>query len=282
MGDLEADKFEFTSAERKQTRRPDTRIHRGHLGAAEWTVVDGLPATTAIRTVADLAAEHVDGGHLARVVRDALTRQQVDEQLLVAALRRHAHHYGARMGDGEALLSRLLQESGISEPIERAVTLAAPKVSADLGLRRGREQSAQVRELGEQLAAIQRAIAPAVRISEQIANSPAMKAAAETAKRMQEIANSPAATAAADMVERAESSATLQAFAKQRAAMVDSPTMKAMAELARHMQSPEMQRLAKRYKEVAEVSRLAQTVSEAVEVPEIAMSEIVLGETEKG
>lgn len=262
LGNLEADEFEFTSAERKQTRRSDIRIHRGQINAGEWTVVDGLPVTTVIRTVADLAAAHVDGGHLASVVRDALMRQQVDDQQIVAALRLNAHHYGARMGNGEALLSRLLQESGISEPIERAVELAAPKASGGLRLHWDTDQSIQLRQLGEQLAAIQRIIAPAARLSEQIANSPAMKAAAE-------------------MAERVQTSAALQELAKQHAALVDSPTTKDMAELARYAQSPAMQRLAKQYVEVAEVSRLARTVSEAVNVPEIAMPEIVLGETQE-
>ena len=172
LGDLEADESEFTSVERKQTRRPDLRIHRGQVDTGEWTVVDGLPVTTVIRTVADLAAAHIDGGHLASVVRDALIRRQVDDQQLAAALRRYAHRYGARTGSGEALLSRLLQESGVSESIERAVELAAPTTPGD------------------------------------------------------------------------------------------SPTMKAVADLARYTQSPAMQRLAKQYAEVAEVSRLARTISE--------------------
>jgi hypothetical protein len=219
-------------------------------------------------------------------VRDALTRQQVDDQQLADALRLHAHHYSARMGDGQALLTRLLQESGVSEPIERAVELAAPKASGELQVRRDPDQSLQVRRLGEQLAAIPRAIAPAARISEQIASSPSMKAAADVAEWMQAIANSPGMKAAAEMAERAQSSAALQELAKQHAALLDSPTIKAMAELARYAQSPAIQRLAKQYAEVAEVSRLAHTVSEAINVPEIAMPEIampeiVLGETEE-
>jgi len=282
LGDLEADELEFTSAERKQTRRPDIRIHRGQVDAGEWAVVDGLPVTTVIRTVADLAAAHLDGGHLASVVRDALTRQQADDRQLVGVLRRHAHHYNARMGDGEALLSRLLQESGISEPIERAVELAGAQARDELRLHWNTEQSVQMRQLSEQLASIQRAIAPAAKLSEQFANSPAMKVAAETAARMQAITNSPAIKAAAEMAERAQASTGLQELTKQPAALVDSSTMKAMADLARSAQSPAMQRLAEQFAEVAEVSRLARAVSEAVVIPEIAMPKIVLGENEEG
>lgn len=268
LGDLEADEFEFTSSERKQTRRPDIRIHRGHVGAGEWAVVDGLPVTTVIRTVDDLATERIDGGHLASVVRDALTRQQVDDRELIAVLRRHAHHYSAPMGDGEALLTRLLQESGISEPIERAVALATPGAG-------GQGHTITPRQLAEQLAAIQRAVEPAARLSQQIANSPAMRAAAEASERMQAIINSPGMRAVAEMVERAHSSAALQEIARQHAALLDSPAMKAMAEIA---QSPAVQRLAKQYAEVAEFSRLARTVTQNVDA--IAMPDVVVGEIE--
>jgi hypothetical protein len=277
LGDLEADEFEFTSGERKQSRRADIRIRRGHVGPEEWGVVDGLPVTTVIRTVDDLAADRIDGGHLAGVVRDALTRQQVDDKALIAVLRHHAHHYSAPMGDGKALLARLLQESGISEPIERAVELATPRTAGHLAIRWDADDTISPRQLAEQLAAVQRAIEPAARISQQLANSSAMKAAADTAERIQAIVNSPGMQAVSQMVERIQSSAGLQEIARQYAALVDSPAMKAMAELA---QSPGVQELAKQYAEVAEFSRLARTVAERADA--IAIPNIVLGEIEEG
>lgn len=234
LGDLEADQYEFTSGERKQTRRPDIRIHRGQVRKEEWIAIDGLPVTSVVRTVADLAAARVDGGHLASVVRDALTRQQVDDQQLIDVLRHYAHHYGARMGDGKALLSRLLQESGISEPIERAVELTRARALDNVDESRVRwhsDEQMQLQQLSEQIASIQRAITSDARISEQVANSPAMKA---------------------------------------------------MAELARHLESPGMQYLAKQYAEVAEVSRLARTVSEAVRAPEAPLPEVESRATEDG
>lgn len=251
LGDLEADEIEFTSGQRKQTRRPDIRIHRGKVDAGEWTVVDGLPVTTVIRTVDDLAAARLDGGHLASVVRDALTRHRVDDQQLATALRRHAHRYGAPMGDGAALVTRLLQESGIDKPIERAVELASPQAAAS---------QIQVRQLAEQLAQLQRTVdLGALRISDQITKSPGLASAMEAIRKL-------------------PSSAVLQELARQNATLVDSSAMKAMAELARTAQSPAFQQIAKKYAEVADVSRLARTVSEAVHIPEIATPEIVLGE----
>ena len=124
LGDVEADHFEFTIGERKQTRRPDIRIHRSQVKPADWTIIDGLPVTTVVRTVDDLATAHIDGGHMAKIVRDALTRRQVGDEKLIDVLRHHARTYGAKPGDGEGLLSRFLQEAGISEPIKRAVALA--------------------------------------------------------------------------------------------------------------------------------------------------------------
>lgn len=232
LGDLETFDLEFTSAERKQTRRPDIRIHRGHVNKEEWTVVDGLPVTTVIRTVADLADAHLDGGHLASVVRDALTRQQANDQQLGDVLRRHAHRYNARMGDGEALLSQLLQESGVSQPIERAVELAGAQARNEMWhhLRRGADQSMQIQQLSEQIAKILDVIGPVAKLNEQLANSPAMKAAAEIN----------------NMVKQIQASASLQEFVKQYQTLVDSPTMRAMTEFA-HTAATQNQTLARQF-----------------------------------
>ncbi|MDN5757007.1 MAG: type IV toxin-antitoxin system AbiEi family antitoxin domain-containing protein [Tomitella sp.] len=119
LGDLAADAMEFTVSGRKQTRRPDVRIHRGELDRGDWTVVDGLPVTTVLRTIRDLASARTDGGHLAGAVRDALTRQLVEDDQVAEALRPYAHRYGAALGDGDALVSRLLNEAGVPDVLGR-------------------------------------------------------------------------------------------------------------------------------------------------------------------
>lgn len=180
LGNLEADELEFTSVERKQTRRGDVRIHRGDLERSEWTLVEGLPVTTVTRTIEDLAAAHVDGGHLAGVVRDALTRQQVDDRAVAAVLRQYAHRYGAPLGDGDALLARLVQEAGIPESIERVAGLAAPSAMSPV----------QLIKMQEQVAAISRALAPAFeQINTQLATGAPM-ASSEALQRVQEQINS--------------------------------------------------------------------------------------------
>ena len=285
LGDVEADQYEFTSEKRRQTRRPDIRIHRARIGAGEWTVVDGLPVTSVVRTVDDLAAARVDGGHLASVVRDALTRRQVDDQQLITALRHHAHHYNARMGDGEALLSKFLQESGIPEPIERAVELARSRAPGNAGEHRGdrgSDEKLQLQRLGEQLESARHVITPLIQLGEQIANSPMTKEAADAAERTRSVTDVPVTKAVADMVEQPAGTVVPQEFTKQYAALVEAPPMKAVAELVRHLQSEVIQDLAKQHAEVAEASRLAREVSEAARVSASLLFERDLPDSEDG
>lgn len=73
LGDLLPDGHQFYVVGRRQLRRADvqTRVRRD-LPRSAWRVVDGLPVTTAARTVADLLAEREDESAVARVVQDAL------------------------------------------------------------------------------------------------------------------------------------------------------------------------------------------------------------------
>ncbi len=87
LGVTIADVPEFVSDRRLQTRAK-VRIHlrSGGLQREEWTVHDGFAVTTPARTIADLVADHMDGGHLGRIVADALarglvTRAEVEEAL---------------------------------------------------------------------------------------------------------------------------------------------------------------------------------------------------------
>lgn len=129
LGDIAADHHEFTLPSRKQTRRPDVRLHRAPLETEDWEVVDGLPVTTPLRTIDDLAAAHIDGGHLASITRDAITDYWTDIDRLVRILAPHARRYGYPAGDGEALLQRFLQEAGIPSSLARVVELASMPAS---------------------------------------------------------------------------------------------------------------------------------------------------------
>ena len=115
LGDLDADVMEFATTGRKQSRLADVRYRTARPGRNRWTLLDGLPVTTALSTIDDLAADHLDGGHLASVVRDAVTTNLVDTDALIAVLGPYAHKYGTTAGDGSGLLDRLLTEAGIPE-----------------------------------------------------------------------------------------------------------------------------------------------------------------------
>jgi hypothetical protein len=60
IGDLPGDRHEFTLPGRKQSRRPDVRLHKGRLDPGEWIALRGLPVTRPSRVAADQLAERPD------------------------------------------------------------------------------------------------------------------------------------------------------------------------------------------------------------------------------
>lgn len=114
LGDIDADLTEFTCQHRIRLTLPDIRIHTGTVETADWTTVNGLPVTTARRTIEDLAAARIDGGHLATIVRDALSRELVSDTEVEKTLAAHAFEYGYTLGDGRAFLITLIEQAGVS------------------------------------------------------------------------------------------------------------------------------------------------------------------------
>lgn len=125
LGDLDADLHQFTVKERRQSRRADVRIRHKSAGIDRnsWILVGGLPVTTVLTTIVDLAADGTDGGHLAGVVRDAIATSAVDLVKLSEALRPFAHKYGVQTGDGLALVQRLLDEAPLPQTTLQAAEL---------------------------------------------------------------------------------------------------------------------------------------------------------------
>jgi hypothetical protein len=113
LGDVDADVLEFTAVVRHQTRRRDIRIHRGVVDASSRTLVGGLPVTTPLRTIGDLASARLDRGHLAGVVRDALIEHNLTVSAVAAVLDQHARAYGVTAGAGAALVELMLDEAGV-------------------------------------------------------------------------------------------------------------------------------------------------------------------------
>jgi predicted transcriptional regulator of viral defense system len=105
LGHLPADRHEFSLATRRQSRRPDVRLHLRALGETEWVELSGLPVTRPSRTAADLLSDGEDPGAVAQVIADA-TREGLDRPGAFAdSLAPYAARFGLRRGDGVGLLA---------------------------------------------------------------------------------------------------------------------------------------------------------------------------------
>ena len=129
LGDLLDDRHEFTSARRKQTTRTGIVTHRADLPDHDITVVDGLPVTTAERTIADLLGAGADTEQVAQMIGQAVRSGVVDLADLASHLAPLAPRY--RQSDGHALLEHLLDIVGLSHA-GLARELAASPAGQDL------------------------------------------------------------------------------------------------------------------------------------------------------
>ncbi|MCL1599645.1 MAG: type IV toxin-antitoxin system AbiEi family antitoxin domain-containing protein, partial [Actinomycetia bacterium] len=87
LGVVAADVPEFISDRRIQTGADViVRVRSGGLERSDWMIHDGFVVTTPARTVADLAADRMDGGHLGRIASDALERGMTSRHELELAV----------------------------------------------------------------------------------------------------------------------------------------------------------------------------------------------------
>ncbi|MFI7536810.1 type IV toxin-antitoxin system AbiEi family antitoxin domain-containing protein [Streptosporangium sp. NPDC049376] len=85
LGSVASPLMIFTSPETLEAPRA-VKIHLARLTPEEVTVVEGIPVTTAHRTVVDLVADWTDHGDLRRVLMDAVLKDLVDLRALHADL----------------------------------------------------------------------------------------------------------------------------------------------------------------------------------------------------
>lgn len=112
LGHLPSDRHEFTVASRKQSRRPDVRLHHRKLDSSQWVRLRGLPTTRPSRIAADLLLDGEEPEAVAHVVADAI-RGAVDYPgTFVDALAPFAARFSFRRGDGLAFLRWLLDLVG--------------------------------------------------------------------------------------------------------------------------------------------------------------------------
>lgn len=114
IGDLSADRHEFTLPERRQTRRRDVRLHTRDLTDSDWIELRGLPVTLPARIASDLLYDSEDPEAVARIIVEAIRHVYDYPGSFTDALARHAARFGLRKSDGLALLRWFLDL--ISDP----------------------------------------------------------------------------------------------------------------------------------------------------------------------
>lgn len=206
LGDMDADEVELSAPRRIRLSVPHVIVHRAQLNRDDWQIVDGLPVTTPIRTIGDLAAASTDAGHLATVVRDALTRDLATTEEAAAALAPHAFAYGHRPLGGQTFLDALIEEAGVPE-----TTLAVAEI-ADPRMRSVAESLRSVSDLGPRVnAQLLRSLTPTLDTLRDInayVNSPAFQrmadivAAQASLSAAADLANAPALEALLDSIDK--------------------------------------------------------------------------------
>ncbi len=108
LGNLPADRHEFTLPHRHQTRRADVRIHVRQLPDGVWVRLGGLPVTRPARTVSDLLWDHEDPEAVAHIVAQSIRGISDYPGTFADSLAPLAGRFGLRRGDGLALLRWLV------------------------------------------------------------------------------------------------------------------------------------------------------------------------------
>lgn len=112
LGELPADRHDFTVAGRRQSRRPDVRLHKRPVAHSEWILLRGLPVTRPGRIASDLLWDTEDPQAVAQLIADSIRAGYDYPSNFAEMLARHAARFGLRKGDGFALLRWLLDLVG--------------------------------------------------------------------------------------------------------------------------------------------------------------------------
>lgn len=124
LGDLPTSTVEISVPRRRTTREPGVRLHRADLDPADVVLIDGLPVTTAERTVVDLLAARADGAHVGEVIADADRRGLANRTTLADRVARFTRAYGLpRSASGQQLLEYLAEQANTELPAEEATRL---------------------------------------------------------------------------------------------------------------------------------------------------------------
>lgn len=109
VGDLPADRHEFTVPARRQSRKSDVRFHVRPRGPGKWIELRGLPVTRPSRIASDLLLDSEDPEAVAQIVATSIERVYDYPGTFADTLGPCATRFGLRRGDGLALLEWLLR-----------------------------------------------------------------------------------------------------------------------------------------------------------------------------
>jgi len=112
VGDLRADVHEFTLPARRQTRRPDVRIHRGLVPTDHRVVLGGLPVTRAARAIGQLLEDRVEPDAVAQITSEVLDQVFDYPRVVADVLSPFAARFGLQAGDGLGLMNEFLLRAG--------------------------------------------------------------------------------------------------------------------------------------------------------------------------
>lgn len=108
LGELPADRHDFTLPSRRQTRRADVKFHIGRLNSAEWIRLSGILVTRPSRIAVDLIKEREDSEAVARLVAEAIRDAFDYPGAFAQELNYLSGRFGMPHGDGVVLLQWLL------------------------------------------------------------------------------------------------------------------------------------------------------------------------------
>lgn len=111
LGDLPAERVELTTPTERTTRDKSVRLHTATLAEEEVILVEGLPTTTPPRTITDLLAKRLDGGHIGGVVADAEQSGLIDLDELAERITPEATAYGFPGKDGHQVIEDLVRQA---------------------------------------------------------------------------------------------------------------------------------------------------------------------------
>ena len=113
LGDIPVPSVEISVPRRRTTTDPFVHLRTAPVQAGDITVIDGLPVTTAPKTITDLLRAKADGGHIGGVIADAEQRDLVSIDDLAGKVQPFARSYGLPPAtDGRALIEHLVDQAG--------------------------------------------------------------------------------------------------------------------------------------------------------------------------